>query len=217
MTDRIERATRLFGKAYHRSKRAETEKSKRQAQFFAAATDSNAHQVLGQRLIPVPADNTGEGIKTHLQRFHPGWRYVSQDEHNILIEEDPALLKFQYINLTDGYVYGRTIVEPGPSLDDEQLRAEQPELWSEISFWPEPWYTLVSDALRIWTPSVTRREIDLFLERFFTNKGIPRTLSDPSSWTEEQVEQVSQYMVPGPITTRLVPPRKATPEELGEV
>jgi hypothetical protein len=113
-------------------------------------------------------------------------------------------------------VYGRTIVEPGPSLDDDRLRAEDPDLWDEITAWPEPFYSLVADAIKQWLPMVSEQEVAQYLEKYLTERGLQKTLSDPNSWTDSQIERTSKYFVPGPVKVRLIAPRKATAEELGE-
>lgn len=49
---------------------------------------------------------------------------------------------FEFVNATDGFVYTRQISKGAPSLDDERLREEDPELWEEITYVPEPERTL---------------------------------------------------------------------------
>jgi hypothetical protein len=129
------------------------------------------------KTITVPLHITGKEI---LQQ-HPGWRII--DSHSIdgnhvyLIERDPNLVPYTYVNPDDGMVYARGTQESGPSLDDERLKEEDPALYDEIT---EP----------------------------------VRVVKDPSTWTEEQLAAVQAYMIPGSIKARLVPPRKAKPEEL---
>lgn len=45
---------------------------------------------------------------------------------------------FEHVNKKDGFVYTRQISKAAPSLDDERLREEDPELWEEITYIPEP-------------------------------------------------------------------------------
>ena len=49
---------------------------------------------------------------------------------------------FEYVNKTDGLVYSRQISNGAPLLDDERLREEDPELWDQITYIPEPERTL---------------------------------------------------------------------------
>lgn len=45
---------------------------------------------------------------------------------------------FEFVNESDGFLYSRQISQGAPSLDDEKLRKEDPELWEEITHVPEP-------------------------------------------------------------------------------
>lgn len=166
--------TRKFGRAYVQSKEYDNRKKNWQQEFFDACTQA----VQRERRLPRKTVTTLDGREWVLQH-HPGWRIVQQDddEINFVIERDPALIRYTYINPDDGMVYERGTQEAGPSLDDERLQEEDPDLWYEI------------------TKTV-------------------RVVRDPSTWTEEQRAAVEEYMIPGEIKARLVPPRKAKPEEL---
>lgn len=45
---------------------------------------------------------------------------------------------FEFVNESDGFLYSRQISQGAPSLDDEKLKREDPELWEEITYVPEP-------------------------------------------------------------------------------
>lgn len=49
---------------------------------------------------------------------------------------------FEYVNKQDGMIYSRQISKAAPSLDDDRLREEDPELWEQITYIPEPQRTL---------------------------------------------------------------------------
>jgi hypothetical protein len=212
----LEVVTREFGLAYSGAKQAEAAKTKAQRAFFDACTRALSESTLGQRLVVVDTREI-ENVPEYVEIQCPGYTYVSHTDEHILVQEDPAVMKFQFINEDDGYVYGRTNSEGAPSLDDERLRAEDPALWDEISAWAEPWYSMFKEVLKTWLPLVSELEIELYLDEYLAKAGLLKTITDPNSWTEDTVEKVSQYMVPGKITVKLVPPRKAKPEELGEV
>ena len=162
--------TTKFGRAYDRSKRYDQRKKDWQAEFFAACTRS----VIRERRLPqkVVEEADWDGGQ------YPGWRLIGYTEDDrVLIERDPDLVSYTYVNPDDGMVYQRGTQESGPSLDDERLKEAAPDLYDEI------------------TETV-------------------RVVKDPSTWTEEQLAAVQEYMIPGTIKARLVPPRKAKPEEL---
>lgn len=167
----LRRITTKFGRAYDRSKRYEQRKKDWQAEFFAACTQS----VIRERRLPKKYVIASDKITA--LRDNPGWRCLMDQGDTFLLERDPNLIPYTYINPDDGMVYARGTQESGPSLDDERLQEEDPDLWNEI------------------TETV-------------------RVVKDPSTWTEEQKAAVQDYMIPGTIKARLVPPRKAKPEEL---
>jgi len=49
---------------------------------------------------------------------------------------------FEYVNRHDGYVYSRQMNVGSPTLDDERLQKEDPQLWEDITYIPEPERTL---------------------------------------------------------------------------
>ena len=71
----------------------------------------------------------------YVKQFHPGWRVVDpgSKEFTYIIEEDPSFKKFVYVNHDDWNVYRRNVSQAGPSLDNERLKDEDPELWKRIS------------------------------------------------------------------------------------
>ena len=169
----LRRITAKFGQAYDRSKKYEERKKNWQTEFFAACTQTI------QRERRLPRRTVAAPDKATALKMNPGWRVIMDDpiEGTYLLEKDPALVPYTYINPDDGMVYQRGTQESGPSLDDERLQEEDPDLWY----------------------SITKME---------------RVVKDPSTWTEEQLAAVQPYMIPGSIKARLVPPRKAKPEEL---
>lgn len=219
MTD-LTQVTTEFGIAYDEAKDAETDKKTKQTSLFEAFTERLEHSTLAERIVDLPADTetpliVNEWIKT----YHPGWRFVGMHEGRVIIEEDPALLKDTFVNPEDGRVYGRTTAQGSPNLDDDRLRAEQPELWEAISVWPEPWVSLVRGAMG-WVnqyygcAALGPFGLEDFVNAYLQEQNVQRVLIDPAQLTEEDFEALQEYLVPGPVSVRLVPPRLATEEEL---
>lgn len=169
----LRRITAKFGRAYDRSKKFDQRKKDWQTEFFAACTQA----VQRERRLPMKSVVAPD--EAAALQLNPGWRVIMDDplEGTYLIEKDPDLIPYTYVNPDDGMVYQRGTTESGPSLDDERLKEQNPDLYDEI------------------THTVT-------------------VIKDPSTWTEEQLAAVQDYMIPGTIKARLVPPRKAKPEEL---
>lgn len=170
--------TKLFGEAYDVSKQADENKKDMKNVFFKALDEILEDEARPHKIVVVPE---GEDSSDYVKRLYPGWRIfrATDDPQRVEIERDPSLMRYTFINPTDKRVYARTTVEAGPSLDEEKLQREDPELWDEISEW------------------------------------VPQ-VKDPSTWTPDQIERASRFMIPGKITTKLVPPRDATDEELAE-
>lgn len=169
--------TKLFGEAYDVAKRADGNKNLMKGEFFSAIDEILEEERRPHKTVNVPE---GEKAENYVKRYYPGWRiFLTADEDggHVEIERDPALMRYTFVNPEDKLVYARTTVEEGPSLDEEALAAEDPDLWAEIT---EP----------------------------------VRQVKDPSTWTPDQIERASKYMVPGAIKAKLVPPRPAKPEEL---
>jgi hypothetical protein len=148
-------------------------------------------------------------------------RLVELWDNDILIEEDPALLPFTYVNWLDKMVYGRDTVRQATQLDDERLRNEDPDLWEEISAWPEPWYSLVYGAMETARYCndkndvfVNDADMQLTVESFLRNEKVDRVLKPLNDLTDKQIESLQKYMVPGSVSVKLRPPRKAKEEEL---
>lgn len=185
--DPLQRTTRLFGKAYKRSKRAEQLKDKYQTRFFDLMTKRLSKRTLATRIVPLPP---GKEAVSYVKTFYPGWILISilvqedggiRNSTKLQIQQDPALLKDEFVNPVDGMVYGRTSAQAAPTLDLDRLQAEDLQLYEDIT---EP---------VVITHRVPKPDEDL---------------------TDEQIMKRAKYYIPGKISVRLVPPRPANPEEL---
>lgn len=185
--------TQRLGKAHAESKKAEKELKESRAEFFDAvdeeiiSTETLARQTIELPPdIPFPVDEDDRGVMDYVKRFYPGWRLVDvgAKEHTYIIEEDPAFKKFVYVNHEDGNVYRRNVAQGGPSLDDDRLKSENPELWERIT------------EVRVIPQQETR------------------VLKDLEDLPDQDFAAIQEYLVPGPMTVKLDAPRKAKPDEL---
>lgn len=231
-TRTIKEVTAEFGEAYTDAKDVIKDKDRLQKEFFALATDTLTNQTLSTKTVEFDIEKYGAtNVKEWVAQHHPGWRFVEVHDGKLVIEEDPALLAFSYINPDDLTIYARTTAQGSPMLDDERLKTEDPELWEQISDYPEPWFGLVEGAIKY---AILKSDtkihdgwdcpVDLLYElnpsalaaNFLRDQGVERVLRPIEELTDAQLESLQEYLVPSPITVRLVPPRAAKREELEE-
>lgn len=221
MTD-LNKVTKRFGSAYDRNKKAKDWLTKQQKTFFNALTEDLESQTLARQVILLP---TGASPVEYVKQHYPGWRITNHAVYDtannveyiptVVIEEDPALLKHEWINHETGYVYGRTFADGSPSLDDERLKSDNPALWAKITEWPEPWYSLIRDIIvESFTLPLSDDSLNNRVDEYLTNHGIQRVLKDFNKASDHDLALIQEYLIPGPRSVRLIPPRKATEEEL---
>lgn len=213
----LDKLTSRFGRAYTSAKKAAERQAKVQAEFFNAIDQTLEGLVRRHQIVEFTGKD--EPYDTWITTRYPGWRLrsVSEDGERLVIEEDPKFMKFTFVNKADGMVYGRTVSQSGNGLDIERLQEENPELWEQITTWPEPWFSMLREYAHRWNIDQTIGDpdaLDVHIGEYLKEKGMLRTLKNPELWTEEEFAALEQYMMPGKLSTRLVPPRKATDEEL---
>lgn len=128
----IQEVTAEFGITYDVSKLSETDLKAIKAEFYRLLDEEVAAEKLAHKNVSVPHSVDPD---EWLAKFYPGWRFVDEEKKigKVVIEEDPSFKKRTYVNKEDGRVYGRTIKEGNPQLDDERLREDDPELWERIT------------------------------------------------------------------------------------
>jgi hypothetical protein len=185
--------TTKLGSAHATSKKAEKELKESRSEFFVAIDDEIVeNETLARQTIELPSDipfpvnEDDQGVINYVKQFHPGWRLadVGSKENTYIIEEDPSFKKFVYVNRKDGQVYRRNVSQAGPSLDDERLKEENPELWKRIT------------------------------ESKVIPRQVTRVLKDLETVSNKDLAEMQEYFVPGPMTVKLDAPRKAKPDEL---
>lgn len=219
MTD-VKQAATIFGEVYRTAKGKdglETLLKETQQEFFDAVTaywEANPYK-LANRIVRKEDYNAA---------YHPGWREIDTSRmvrHQMMgeavLEEDPVVKS--WADIIDGYVYKRGVTHKEDTLDDERLMAEDSELWDEVSYWPQ--YDEVFDVM-LWAFTVVCNPDPSRLaaeetERYLIEK--PKTMRPPEEWTDKQAARLQKYIIPGAVSPRLVPPRKAKKHELetGEI
>lgn len=133
----MSQVTKKLGQSYRQWKESEKEKNRLRDEFFRVATEACQEETPAQVVEQVEAQDEEECLRSAQRRFprHKvlDVREVSEGQWNVILEENPELKEFSYVNEEDGQVYQRIISEGAPSLDDEGLKEEQPGLWEAIT------------------------------------------------------------------------------------
>lgn len=139
-TKKLEGITRRYAKYKKESESAAEASKSARDEFLDAATEAAAMEIPARRVERVVADDMEAALRIAQRRFHNftiiDVRRQTDDEdpgYEVILEEDPALRPFSFVNKEDGQVYSRVIVEGSPYLDDEALRKDNPELWDRIT------------------------------------------------------------------------------------
>lgn len=126
-----------LGKVYKAWKNSEKMKDEVKKEFFAAVTEELKDSVPAQAVEEIEAASEEEVLRIAQRRFvrHTviSHEQVQPGTWKIVLEEDPTLRPYTYVNKEDGMVYQRIVSEGSPVLDDEAIQDENPELWQRIT------------------------------------------------------------------------------------
>lgn len=144
------------------------QKDKLKTQFFKLATEECGTRQPDEMLIQVEADSEDEAIAI-AERYHPRYAFDAirlEEEtgpYDIIMVGRPEYISFTFVNVKDGMVYQRQVVDGKQLLDDERLLTENPQLHEEVTFalpWGDrivrPFDTLGSEYLSLLSPFIYR-------------------------------------------------------------
>jgi hypothetical protein len=135
MSEELNDVTRRLGENYDLYKEYEKAKNRLRDQFFERVTEELAEEVPPQIIAEYEGDE--EQALRQAQRQYVRHKVISTEKtkggYKVILEEDPAFRPFEYVNPSDGRVYRRSVVAGSPSLDDDALQEENPELWHSIT------------------------------------------------------------------------------------
>jgi hypothetical protein len=219
MSKTIRELTTEFGEAYEATDTWTRKKAKLQTEFFQRATQELEGRPLARRVVTLP---DGKDPDAWVAVHHPGYKQISQKGSQLILQQDAALMRYEFVNPYDGKVYGRTTANGQPSLDSESLKLNDPKFWEKYSRWCEPHYGVahaaVSKFARLshtgYGASLLPHEIDKKTDLFLREINAPRELDVERVIKDDQEYKLERYLIPAPISVRLVPPRLAKPEEL---
>lgn len=133
----IEEITKQLGEAYRGWKDNEIEKNRLKEEFFDLASRSFDRQDRATKVVHCGDVGNAQAAREFALKQNPFWKiigiHMQDDLYWVGMEEDVTLKPFAFVNKEDGMVYQRTVVEGPVLLDDERMKAENPELWQAIS------------------------------------------------------------------------------------
>jgi hypothetical protein len=130
MNPKTIKIARRFVYAYTKFKSAENVKNAVKNDFFTAITEELKSGPLARRTIKLP-DLPWIEQESWVKQHHPGWILINSVKDRGIIKQDPSLMKFSIV--IDGKVWGRNSSESGPSLDEDRLKAEDPQLYKKVT------------------------------------------------------------------------------------
>lgn len=135
--------TERLGKRYDKWKHYEGKKDSDRIEFFKAATLAEQNKALATKTVALSPALPEDEARAYLAKYHPRWvvkdlKFGESLVVRALLEEDPQFTSFVYVNPRDRRVYTRQVNDGGPVLDDELLEAQDPELYSKVTF-TSPW------------------------------------------------------------------------------
>jgi len=215
----IEKVTKAVKKHHFGQKEEAKELEDARIEFFAAATERLEVQSRATRTIMIPTEAPGMGIiatneevETYVHRFHPEWKIVKIEDEpfQVLVEEDPAWMKYTYISKDRKTIFQRNVVQGSPYLDDASLKEDDPLLWLRITTSPE------EQLLWRLAKEIGGEGIAYQVRKFCTDNRdeFVRLLRPFEDLREEDYQKVQEYILPGKLSYRLESPRKPKPEEL---
>ena len=217
----IEEDTAKVKEHHTGSKNEAKELSDARDEFFAAATERLELQPRATRTLTIPTRSggkiicTNEEVESYVHRYYPEWKIVSikSEPFYVLVEEDPAWMKYTYISDDHKTVFQRNVTQGSEYLDDAALREDDPALWLRATTSPEE--DLLQRLVR--EASLSSREHVAWEVREFCTEHrgeFMRLLKPFDELSEDDYAAIQQYIVPGKLSYRLESPRKPKPEEL---
>lgn len=195
--------------AYKEWKGGEKTKNKLKTEFFDSITEYlKKSGVQAEDLIYVIASSPDEAIEI-AEKQNPGWVVDDWRDHpteprayEIIIRENPEFQPFtiEY----DGQIWGRQVAEGSTMLDDERLKADNPDLWIEVSSYP--YQDLLEDIA--YEAGMHHHEVEDYVARQCIAHGIERSLKPMNEISEGLLAELKNYTYIGTPTVKLPSPKK---------
>lgn len=112
-------------------KKLEDAKASLRKRFFELVDEHiSLSGIMETQVVSVKCASRAEA-NLFIEENYPGWRIIQYEPDQIVIEEDPSQMKFEWMT-DDGYQIGRTTAIVGTKFDYEYLRENSPQLYNEI-------------------------------------------------------------------------------------
>ncbi len=135
MSKKLQRIAKSFGALHAKKKHIDTELDRLKREFAESITFTD--EELGRQTLWY----AGSDPEAFIQTQYPKWSLVKKDrmdngEWRLLIQENPLLKSFLFVNPDDKKVYQRTVAEGVPQPDLEKLREQDVELYLRVTYQP---------------------------------------------------------------------------------
>lgn len=226
MSKKLNEITKELGESHEFKVYYDVNLKENRQEFFDAVTQHIEKLPLSTKTVPYPdLESLGfKGMDEWVKIYHPGWKVASVQLESdsdsppvrIILAQDPSLVKFTWYNPEDNKVYQRNVIEEAPSLDDESLAQDHPDVWWRISESIPPSDEAL-DLLYDYTEWDTEGVEEWLNDRMNdADYEWPRRLKNLELVDPGDLSIISDYMVPGQLSLRLEKPREAKPEEIND-
>lgn len=207
----LEQITTDLGESYEVWKEGEKLKDSYKDEFFEAVTASIDTSDLAKKTINVSLeeeDEAREWIKARHPLFSIDSMQKTDEGYRAILTENPELKSYVFVNPKDKKVYQRSVSEGSPYLDDNAVRAKDPDLWLEIS--DVPMRAIFGEML--YESGVDHTEVNDRIDALFPAHH--RALKPLGQLSDEQMAAIQEYLIYTKPRITFPAVRKAKPDEL---
>lgn len=138
----LDAVTEQLAKAYESWKSGEKAKNKLRDEFFDAVNTEIGGNSLAEKYASVNAPDEASA-RDRLKKQYPAWtvdeiRQGEDDLWEAVLIENPNFVSFTYVNKEIGVVFQKQVSSGSIYIDDERLAEEDPDLYEEVTYVPEP-------------------------------------------------------------------------------
>jgi hypothetical protein len=138
----IKKTVKELSEFYHTEKKAKKQKDALRLKFFEEVTKALSEEDLAEDLVVVEASDETEA-KERIKANYPAYKIEAVRKHPDLegqwegiIIENPKYKSFSVE--VDGEIWQRQTTVGSPTVDSDRLAEEDPDLFEEVTFIPEP-------------------------------------------------------------------------------
>lgn len=137
----LKSVTEKLAEAYSDWKSGEKAKNKLRDEFFAAANEEIKSGNLAEKYASVDAPDEASA-RDRLKKQFPAWEIEEiRNDKNLweaVLVENPDFVPFTYVNKELGVVFQKQVSSGSVYIDDERLAEDDPDLYEEVTYVPEP-------------------------------------------------------------------------------